>query len=188
METQTNFPRAPELITTPIYTGNSPLSRVHRIAFSRLAASRRSRLRELAALGDIGGTMPIEMRIRTYVRTSTMVGTFVSTPVYLRMRPRFTDLHLKLKSRVSLGFIRVTPILIIDASSFYFSPPPFLLPIPASLIPFFSPSILAVRSSCVNMHELSGMRPGRISKQKSCRPVSFIDEVGCVYVATNCLF
>lgn len=77
---QTNFPRAPELII-PIYTGNSPLSRVHHTAFSRLAASRRSRPRELAALEDTGG-IPIEMRIRTYV-TSTMAETFVSTPVYL---------------------------------------------------------------------------------------------------------
>lgn len=104
-----------------------------------------------------------------------MAGTFVPPPS--RGRQRFTDLHLKLKSRVpvSLGFIRGTPlrpILIIDAYLFLF-PPSSLFPIPAlSSHPFFLPSILAVRSSCVNMqYGLSGARPGRISKQKSCRPV-----------------
>lgn len=83
METQTNFPRAPELIT-PIYTGNSPLSRVHHIAFSKLAASRRSRLREVAALEDTGGTIPIEMRIRTYVRAQWLKLSFPPPSTFAR--------------------------------------------------------------------------------------------------------
>jgi len=37
------------------------------------------------------------------------------------------------------------------------------------------------------MHELSGARPGRVSKQKSHRPVSFIGEAERVYAATSCL-
>lgn len=119
MEMQTNFPRAPELII-PIYTGNSPLSRVHHIAFSRLAASRRSRPRELAALEDTGG-IPIEMRIRTYVRAQWLKLSFPPPSTFARSR--FTDLHLKLKSQVSLGFI-LGPILIIDASLFLFLPLP----------------------------------------------------------------
>lgn len=76
---QTNFPRAPELIT-PIYTGNSPLSRVHHIAFSRLAASRRSRQRTCCPRGYRRHTY---RNAHTYVCTSTMAETFVSTPVYL---------------------------------------------------------------------------------------------------------
>lgn len=128
---------------------------------TRLAASRRSRLRPARGYRRM---IPIEMRIRM----STMAGTSIP-PSRLPSCHRFADLHLKLKSWIlawasysttsDLDYQRV-PLFI---SSF--------LPLSHSTNPFSLPSILAARVSHMNMHELSGVRPGGILKQKSYRPV-----------------
>lgn len=133
---------------------------------TRLAASRRAGPRP--SLDGYRRTIPIEMRIRM----STMAGTFIP-PSRLPSCWRLADLHLKLKSRVpglwasyaALHHVRprlsTRPIFLFRFSSLS------SLPIhPSSL-----PSVLAARTSHVNMHELSGARPGWILKQKSCRPV-----------------
>ena len=102
-----------------------------------------------------------------HIRMSTMAGTSIP-PSRLLSCHRFADLHLKLKSWVLSTRYSTTSDLDYQRISLFISS---FLPLSHSTHPFSLPSILATRTSHVNMHELSGARPEGILKQKSCRPV-----------------